>query len=88
MISIVHTALEKISNDFVFFGGATTALKIFSEPYFLASKLEAFKGRGAGDFRLSQDMEDIITVLEGSLNTTVELDKAPEPVNSYLKKEF
>jgi predicted nucleotidyltransferase len=31
-----------------------TEVKIFSSPYFIASKLEAFKGRGTNDGRISQ----------------------------------
>ena len=38
---------------------------IFSLPYFLASKFEAFNGRGKSDPRLSWDLEDIILTLDG-----------------------
>src|ERR1017187_3777736 len=34
-------------------------IAILSLPYFLATKLEAFKGRGKGDYRCSNDIEDI-----------------------------
>jgi hypothetical protein len=33
--------------------------------YSLATKMEALKGRGGGDYVASHDMEDIITVLDG-----------------------
>jgi predicted nucleotidyltransferase len=33
--------------------------------YFVATKLEAFRGRGAGDYQASHDLEDILTVLSG-----------------------
>ncbi len=33
--------------------------------YFLATKFEAFRGRGGGDFRTSHDLEDILSVLGG-----------------------
>ena len=36
-----------------------------SAPYFLITKLEAFDGRGAGDYLMSHDIEDIIAVLDG-----------------------
>jgi hypothetical protein len=39
-------------------------IRIFSLPYFLGTKMEAFKGRGNGDYRASPDMEDIISILE------------------------
>jgi len=38
---------------------------IFSLPYFLASKFEAFDGRGKNDPRMSWDLEDIILVIDG-----------------------
>jgi hypothetical protein len=33
--------------------------------YFVATKLEAFRGRGGGDYQASHDLEDILTVLSG-----------------------
>src|SRR5688500_17504881 len=39
-------------------------IKIFAPPYFIASKLEAFKKRGNNDGRMSSDFEDIVYVLE------------------------
>lgn len=41
--------------------------------YFIATKLEAFRSRGGGDYVESHDMEDILTVLAGlpSLRTKV-----------------
>jgi len=39
-------------------------IKILSAPYFIATKLEAHKGRGKNDGRTSQDFEDIVYVLE------------------------
>lgn len=38
---------------------------IFSLPYFLASKFEAFNGRGKNDPRMSWDLEDIVLVIDG-----------------------
>ncbi|MEM9461433.1 MAG: hypothetical protein AAGF11_45135, partial [Myxococcota bacterium] len=34
-------------------------------PLFLATKVEAFNGRGGGDFLSSKDMEDIIIIFDG-----------------------
>lgn len=39
------------------------AIKIFSPPYFLATKLQAFKNRGEGDGRWSTDFEDVVFLL-------------------------
>ena len=34
-------------------------------PVFLATKLEAFRGRGQGDFLFSHDLEDLMAVVDG-----------------------
>jgi hypothetical protein len=41
-----------------------TKVRILSAPYFLATKIEAFKGRGCGDYLGSHDMEDIIAIFD------------------------
>lgn len=40
-------------------------VRVITAPYFLATKLEAFKDRGDNDFIASHDLEDIIAVLDG-----------------------
>ncbi len=40
-------------------------IRMVSAPYFLITKLEAFDGRGNGDYLLSHDIEDIIVVMDG-----------------------
>ena len=40
-------------------------IRVVSPPYFLITKLEAFAGRGKGDYLQSHDMEDIVAVLDG-----------------------
>lgn len=42
-----------------------TAIRLISAPLFLATKFEAFAGRGAGDLLESPDLEDIINVIGG-----------------------
>lgn len=63
-------------------------VRIFSLPYFLASKIEAFLDRGHGDFLTSPDMEDIITVLDGSETIAEEISAAPAKVKKYLARKF
>jgi len=63
-------------------------VRIFSLPYFLASKIEAFSDRGHGDFLTSPDMEDIITVLDGSEAIKEEISAAPAKVKKYLAGKF
>jgi hypothetical protein len=40
-----------------------TVIRAITAPYFLATKLEAFHGRGGGDVFASHDLEDVIAVL-------------------------
>ena len=63
-------------------------VKIFNPPYFVAAKLEAFKSRGNGDGRTSQDFEDIVFILENRQLVWEEMENAAEPVKSYLKDAF
>ena len=61
-----------------------TTVKILSAPYFIATKLEAFKGRGRGDGRTSHDFEDIVYVLENRQTIWGE----PRNTSGELKKYF
>jgi len=60
-------------------------IKIFSPPYFLASKLEAFIGRGNHDGRTSKDFEDLVFVLQNRLSIWSELADSNDEVFEYLK---
>jgi hypothetical protein len=61
------------------------AISVFSLWYFIATKFEAFKGRGNGSYRESHDIEDIVTVLDGCGDENV-FSKIPEKLDQYLKK--
>lgn len=63
-------------------------IKIFPAPYFIASKIEAFKNRGKGDGRTSSDFEDIIFVLENRRSVWEEMNNAPAQLKEYLLHEF
>ncbi len=63
-------------------------VKILSAPYFIATKLEAFKDRGNSDGRSSHDFEDIIYILENRIGIWEEMKSANEPVKEYLRLEF
>jgi len=40
-------------------------IRVVTAPYFLATKLEAFRGRGRDDYANSHDLEDLLTVIDG-----------------------
>jgi predicted nucleotidyltransferase len=63
-------------------------VKIFTAPYFIASKLEAFNNRGEGDGRMSDDFEDIVFVLENRKAVWEEMKAADETVRAFLVDQF
>ena len=62
--------------------------RLITAPYFLATKLEAFHGRGHGDYRMSRDLEDIVTVVDGRAETVEETNVAPDDLRKFLSDEF
>jgi hypothetical protein len=59
-------------------------IRVVTAPYFCATKLEAFRGRGKGDYLASHDLEDLITVVDGRPELLDELRTAPEDVRFYI----
>lgn len=53
-------------------------------PYFLATKLAAFDGRGKGDYVASHDMEDIVAVLDGRSEVVDDVARADDAVRRFL----
>jgi hypothetical protein len=56
--------------------------------YFCASKLEAFGDRGKNDYLGSQDLEDVIAVVDGRPELVGEIRAAGNDVRSYLAREI
>ena len=70
-----------------------TTVRIFSAPYFLASKLEAFNNRGKNavgeyDGRQSSDFEDIVSVLVNRRSIWQEITTATGDLKVYLIQEL
>lgn len=63
-------------------------LWLITAPYFVATKLEAFHGRGNNDFRRSHDLEDIVTVIDGRAELAEEVRAASTDLQNYLSREF
>ena len=64
------------------------SIRIFSAPYFLATKLEAFADRGENEGRFSSDFEDIVHVLNNRQSIWEEMKNTDKQVKQYLKREF
>jgi predicted nucleotidyltransferase len=63
-------------------------IKILPAPYFLATKLEAFKDRGKNDFYGSHDFEDIIYLIDNRSTIVSEILEADEEVKQFIKREL
>jgi predicted nucleotidyltransferase len=63
-------------------------VKIFTAPYFIASKIEAFKNRGSNDGRTSNDFADIVFVLENRRSIWSDIFSAEQSLKEYLADEF
>lgn len=65
-------------------GGAV--IRVITAPFFLATKMEAFRGRGEMDFLASHDLEDFVAVIEGRENVVQEIAESPQALREYLAK--
>jgi predicted nucleotidyltransferase len=61
-----------------------TSIQLITAPAFLATKFEAFIGRGNNDLLASHDMEDIINVLDGRPEIVTEVVACPNEMRQYL----
>jgi predicted nucleotidyltransferase len=68
----------------------TDSVTIYSvtAPYFLATKLEAFKERGKSDYIASHDLEDIIAVIDGRPELVNEVHVSQGKLKDYLVAEI
>lgn len=55
--------------------------------YMLAMKLEAFAGRGEGDFLASRDFGDVVALIDGRPELLDEVASAPVDVRTYIAQE-
>ncbi|GAB4421140.1 MAG: hypothetical protein OHK0039_35590 [Bacteroidia bacterium] len=63
-------------------------IRIFEPAYYFAAKLEAFDQRGGDDFRLSEDFEDIIYLLDNRPELAQDLTRAFYEVRNYIRKQL
>jgi len=63
-------------------------IRMVTAPYFVATKLEAFKGRGGGDFLGSHDLEDVISVVDGRETLSAEVRAAGADLGEYVRREI
>lgn len=64
------------------------SLRLATPPCFVATKCEAFAGRGRGDFLLSLDIEDIVTLVLGRTELQEEIAASSPAMRIYLATQF
>lgn len=68
--------------------GSGAVVRLITAPYFLVTKLDAFAGRGRGDYMASHDIEDIIAVIDGRPTLLEEVTKSAPELRAELAKRF
>jgi hypothetical protein len=63
-------------------------IRSITAPFFLATKLEAFKGRGGRDYFASHDLEDVLSVVDGRPELLQEVRAARDDLQAYLALEL
>jgi predicted nucleotidyltransferase len=64
------------------------AVRVIQAPVFIGTKLEAFHGRGAGDYLFSHDLGDILSVVDGRETLLDECKQMPQLLRAYLAEQF
>lgn len=64
------------------------AIRLVAPAYFLGTKLEAFFGRGKGDYYGSHDLEDLLTVVDGRPGIEREVENATTELKAYLNEKL
>jgi hypothetical protein len=67
---------------------AGARIRLVTAPYFIATKLQAFNGRGKNDYTGSHDLEDVIAVIDGRLEIVDEVRQAASDVRSFIASEL
>jgi hypothetical protein len=60
------------------------SIRVITAPFFLGTKMEAFRGRGRMDFQASHDLEDFVAVIEGRETVVQEIAVAPQTLQDSL----
>lgn len=63
-------------------------IRLVTPAHFIATKVEAFFGRGNNDFWGSHDLEDIVTVIDGRGEILDELSATESGLRKYIAKTF
>lgn len=59
-------------------------VRAVTAPYFVATKMEAFRGRGKDDYFASHDLEDLVTVIDGRAELAGEVETALPALRDFI----
>lgn len=68
--------------------GAGLTIRLVSAVAFVATKLEAFAGRGNGDFMSSHDLEDVLNIVDGREELADEMAATPAELRQAVAVAF
>jgi hypothetical protein len=68
--------------------GGNVVIRVVSAVAFVATKLEAFAGRGGGDFLGSHDLEDVLNIVDGREELAEEMAAAPAELQQTVARAF
>jgi predicted nucleotidyltransferase len=71
------------AKDYPLDGGMT--IRLVTPEYFVATKLEAYLGRGNGDPLSSRDIEDLLAIFDGRASIVQELGATSPELREYLQ---
>jgi hypothetical protein len=77
-----------MSKSIIYTFPSSQQIRIFPIAYLLASKIEAFQGRGNDNLYTSHDMEDIALLLDGCPYLEREIQQADTKVKDFIKQWF
>ena len=63
-------------------------IRLITAPYFIATKVVAYHGRGGGEIAGSHDLEDLIAVVDGRKELVDELAGAAADVRDFIAAEI
>lgn len=64
--------------------GQGVVIRLVSAVAFVATKLEAFAGRGGGDFLTSHDLEDVLNIVDGREELDSEMRQSPPELRAAV----
>jgi predicted nucleotidyltransferase len=76
---------EALASAFDYAINEDMTIRLVAPEYFIATKLEAYRGRGNGDPIGSRDVEDILTIIDGRAQIMDELGNSDAALRKYVQ---